>query len=45
MIDFTDLTWLDAIILFAALLGLMVWFSVRYWRKGRERRTVHRDQR
>jgi hypothetical protein len=34
MIDLTDPQWLQAVALFLALVGLMIWFPIHYWRKG-----------
>ena len=37
-----NLTFLDAVILFAALLGLLLWFPIRRLRKQRKDRTPQR---
>jgi hypothetical protein len=44
MIDLTDPPWLQAVALFLALVGLMIWFPIYYWRKDRQRRATTRGE-
>lgn len=44
MIDLIDLTWLDAILLLAALLGLAIWFPILHRRRKRKRGGPNGDE-
>jgi hypothetical protein len=35
-----DLNWLDSMLLFAAVLGLVLWVPIHRWRKARRQRNA-----